>query len=180
MGAVSVKYSDAQKTAAVSARLDRGMAYADIVAAAAAGRLRDGLEPFEIGRRYLEELCGQERRRRRATEIAAAGVDGMAAQMAARVWALLDKQLRQAESVGRRGKLAPERVGALADATRKAAAMARELERGARDAGRGKTSPAREGTADTTSGETARDFLTDLAAQHAHQRHETRGGERDH
>jgi hypothetical protein len=179
MGAVTVKYSDAQKTAAVSARLDRGMAYDDVVAAAAAGTLRDGLAPFDIGKRYLEELCGQERRRRRATEIAAAGVDGMAAQMAARVWALLDKQLKTAENLARRGTLPPERVGALAEATRKASAMARELERGARDAGRGKTSPAR-ANPENPDAQGAGDFLTDLAAQQAHNERTGGRGERDH
>jgi hypothetical protein len=167
MGAVTVKYSEAMKAALVAARLDRGMAYPDIVQAAAQGTLRDGLEPFEIGSRYLQELCSAERRRRRTAEIAANGVDGNAAAACARVWALLDKQLQQAENLRRRGKLAPEKVGALADATRKATAMARELERGARDAGRGGTSPAK-ATADNGTAQGAdSDFLTALAQQEA-------------
>jgi hypothetical protein len=57
--------------------------------------------------------------------------------------------------------------------------MARELERGARDAGRGKTSPAR-ANPENPDAQGAGDFLTDLAAQQAHERDNAGSGERDH
>lgn len=157
MGAFARKYSEPMATALTSARLDAGVGYDEIVRRAAAGELQAGMAGFTIGRRYLEELCSEERRRRRQHEIAAAGVEGALGDAATRVVALLNARISSAEAARRARKLDDARPGQLADSVRKVAAMLRELERPAK-----RTTPAKVDGTDSTAGGDS-DYLATLA-----------------
>jgi hypothetical protein len=124
------KYDRGEIAAAVSAVLDSGLKAEEAVAAAAAGALPgrgQGLPPFEINVHTLKSYLTDERRRRRAIEVA-----GMAPALAldratGELVAMIDRELERCRGLQAKGRLRAADVREVAAAAREVGKLVREL-----------------------------------------------------